>query len=298
MTTIAWDAANEILATELAGSRSVIARVNPLTRTQRQLWSGEETIYARGFAGLAPGDEGLSVSRDGKLSATIRQSLTAPPEIALGQIGALHDVTDVNAGLRHLTGRARSLNWKSDAFTVQGWLIFPPAVQAGKTYPIVTVVHGGPAYAHYAMFPSGATAFAAVLAARGNIVFEPNPRGSYGQGEAFTRANVKDFGYGDLRDILAGLDAVGTTVHVDPKRVGIFGWSYGGYMTMWAVTQTDRFKAAVAGAGVSDWLSYYGTNDIDTWMIPYFGASVYDDPAVYAKQLADRLHQAASARRR
>jgi dipeptidyl aminopeptidase/acylaminoacyl peptidase len=70
---------------------------------------------------------------------------------------------------------------------------------------------------------------------------------------------------------------------VDPARLGIAGWSYGGYMTMWALTQTNRFKAAVAGAGLSDWLSYYGTNNIDTWMIPYFGASVYDDPKVYER---------------
>ena len=73
---------------------------------------------------------------------------------------------------------------------------------------------------------------------------------------------------------------------VDPNRVGLTGWSYGGFMTMFAVTQTQRFKAAVAGAGISDWLSYYGENSIDQWMIPYFGASVYDDPAVYAKSSA------------
>ncbi len=166
---------------------------------------------------------------------------------------------------------------------MQGWLIFPPHAKPGARYPIVTLIHGGPAYAHYALFPYGAQAFQAALAARGYIVFEPNPRGSYGQGEAFTRANVKDFGYGDLRDILSGLDAVSQTIPVDPNRIGITGWSYGGYMTMWAITQTHRFKAAVSGAGLSDWLSYYGTNDIDTWMIPYFGASVYDDPQVYAK---------------
>ncbi|MGO9228947.1 MAG: alpha/beta hydrolase family protein, partial [Bryobacteraceae bacterium] len=71
-----------------------------------------------------------------------------------------------------------------------------------------------------------------------------------------------------------------------PGRVGITGWSYGGFMTMFAVTQTQRFKAAVAGAGISDWQSYYGENSIDQWMIPYFGASVYDDPAVYAKSSA------------
>ena len=70
---------------------------------------------------------------------------------------------------------------------------------------------------------------------------------------------------------------------VDPEKLGITGWSYGGYMTRWAVTQTHRFHAAVAGAGLANWLSYYGQNQIDKWMIPFFGSSVYDDPAVYAK---------------
>jgi dipeptidyl aminopeptidase/acylaminoacyl peptidase len=284
VTTIAWNgSSSKILATELAGDRMVIASIDADAKTQRQLWSGLQTVYASGFAGLAPGDVGVSLSRDGKLAATIRQSITSPPEIAIGALGAMHDVTSANAHVRKLTGAARSLTWVSEGTSVQGWLIFPPDVKAGVRYPIVTYIHGGPAFAHYAVYPSGPFAFQAALAARGYIVFEPNPRGSYGAGELFTRANVKDFGYGDLRDILSGLDAVGQTIPVDPKRVGIFGWSYGGYMTMWAATQTGRFKAAVAGAGVSDWLSYYGTNEIDTWMLPYFGSSVYDDPAVYAK---------------
>jgi len=120
----------------------------------------------------------------------------------------------------------------------------------------------------------------------GYFVLQPNPRGSYGQGEAFAQANRKDFGYGDLRDILAGVDTALAQYSIDPARVGLTGWSYGGFMTMFAVTQTHRFKAAVAGAGISDWLSYYGENSIDQWMIPYFGASVYDDPAVYAKSSA------------
>jgi dipeptidyl aminopeptidase/acylaminoacyl peptidase len=284
VTTIAWSGSpNRILATELAGDRMLIASIDADAKSQKQLWSGVQTIYASGFAGLAPGDEGVSVSRDGKVAATIRQSITAPPEIAIGALGAMHDVTSANARVRRLTGTARSVTWTSEGTSVQGWLIFPPDAKAGVRYPIVTYIHGGPAFAHYPLYPSGPFAFQATLAARGYIVFEPNPRGSYGAGESFTRANVKDFGGGDLRDILSGLDAVGQTIPVDPKRVGIFGWSYGGYMSMWAVTQTNRFKAAVSGAGLSDWLSYYGTNEIDTWMIPYFGASVYDDPAVYAK---------------
>jgi dipeptidyl aminopeptidase/acylaminoacyl peptidase len=117
-------------------------------------------------------------------------------------------------------------------------------------------------------------------------VLEPNPRGSFGQGEEFTQANRGDFGYGDLRDILAGVDKAEAVYSIDPNRVGLTGWSYGGFMAMFAVTQTQRFKAAVAGAGISDWQSYYGENSIDQWMTPYFGATVYDNPAVYARSSA------------
>lgn len=102
-------------------------------------------------------------------------------------------------------------------------------------------------------------------------------------GEAFTQANVKDFGGGDLRDIMAGVDQVIRELPVDSRRLGIQGWSYGGYMTMWTESQTPRFAAAIAGAGIANWLSYYGQNSIDQWMLPYFGASVYDDSAVYAR---------------
>jgi dipeptidyl aminopeptidase/acylaminoacyl peptidase len=87
-----------------------------------------------------------------------------------------------------------------------------------------------------------------------------------------------------LRDILAGVETVLTKGPVDAGRIGITGWSYGGFMTRWAVTQTNRFHAAVAGAGISDWLSYYGENSIDEWMIPYFGASVYDNPQIYRSE--------------
>ena len=122
-----------------------------------------------------------------------------------------------------------------------------------------------------------------MLLEHGYALFMPNPRGSFGQGEAFTAANVRDFGYGDLRDILSGVDAVAAMAPIDSEKIGITGHSYGGYMTMWAVTQSNRFKAAVAGAGISNWQSYYGENGIDEWLIPYFGASVYQDPAIYAK---------------
>jgi dipeptidyl aminopeptidase/acylaminoacyl peptidase len=282
--TITWNAsATRIVATEFAAGDEVLAAIDVDSKSQRELWRAPQMIWANCLLGLTPGDAGISLSKNGAYSAVIRQSYTSPPEVETGPTGKWKPITRANAGVKPITGKARNVFWKSDGFSVQGMLIEPPSVAQGKRYPLVVEVHGGPAYAHYPLFPAHPDSFDALLASQGYFVLKPNPRGSYGQGEAFTHANVKDFGYGDLRDILSGVNTAQKTAPIDPERVGITGWSYGGYMTMWALTQTDRFKAAVAGAGLSDWLSYYGTNNIDTWMIPYFGASVYDDPKVYER---------------
>ncbi len=167
-----------------------------------------------------------------------------------------------------------------EVFHVQGWLTYPKDYDAKKKYPLIVEVHGGPSAS------AGARWGQNTWAELGYFVFAPNPRGSFGQGEKFTAANMKDFGYGDLRDITSGMDAVEKKVSIDKNREGLTGWSYGGFMTMFGVTQTTRFRAAVAGAGISDWQSYYGENSIDQWMVPFFGATVYDDPAVYAKSSA------------
>ena len=190
-----------------------------------------------------------------------------------------------NDGLDRAWGKTVSLNWENEGFHVQGWLMLPKEYDPAKKYPLIVDVHGGPAAAALARWNGGGMNEAA-FSALGYFVLQPNPRGSFGQGEQFAQANRKDFGYGDLRDILAGVDRVVAQYPIDPDRVGIMGWSYGGFMSMFAVTQTHRFKAAVAGAGISNWQSYYGENSIDQWMTPYFGASVYDDPAVYAKSSA------------
>ena len=125
----------------------------------------------------------------------------------------------------------------------------PPAkVESGRKYPLVMLIHGGPSGITTSEWPASfgmSRAIIAALSVRGYYVLLPNPRGSYGQGEDFTRANVKDFGGGDLRDDLAGVDAAIKKYPVDPARLGVTGWSYGGFMTMWTVTQTDRFHAAV-----------------------------------------------------
>jgi dipeptidyl aminopeptidase/acylaminoacyl peptidase len=210
---------------------------------------------------------------------------TRPGAVMTPGLEGVAQLSHWNDGVERGWGKSISLEWKSDNFRVQGWLTLPLHYDPAKKYPLIVMVHGGPASAvvgHWGGGGLGAASFSAL----GYFVLEPNPRGSFGQGEEFVQANRKDFGYGDLRDILAGVDRVEAQYPVDPGRVGLTGWSYGGFMTMFAVTQTGRFKAAVAGAGISDWQSYYGENSIDQWMTPYFGASVYDDPAVYAKSSA------------
>ncbi|HEV2710765.1 MAG TPA: S9 family peptidase [Edaphobacter sp.] len=217
--------------------------------------------------------------------ALVRTSFEKAPEVWVGPIDHLKQITHLNDNLKPLWGKSENIDWTNEGFKVQGWLLYPANYDPAKKYPLLVYVHGGPSAAVTPRWPSagyGGVPFSAL----GYFVFMPNPRGSFGQGEKFAQANIKDFGYGDLRDTLAGIDLLEKRLPINKSREGITGWSYGGFMTMFAVTQTTRFKAAVAGAGISDWKSYYGENSIDQWMIPFFGKSVYDDPAVYAKSSA------------
>jgi dipeptidyl aminopeptidase/acylaminoacyl peptidase len=226
----------------------------------------------------------LSLSREHTI-ALVRSSFEHPPEVWAGSPGSLKQITHLNDALKPAWGKSEDVQWTNEGFKVQGWLLYPANYDPSKKYPLIVSIHGGPSSAvipHWPNVSYGGVPFSAL----GYFVFMPNPRGSYGQGEKFTQANIKDFGYGDLRDILAGVDVLENRFPIDKNREGLTGWSYGGFMTMFTVTQTTRFRAAVAGAGISDWKSYYGENSIDQWMIPFFGKSVYDDPAVYAKSSA------------
>jgi dipeptidyl aminopeptidase/acylaminoacyl peptidase len=191
-------------------------------------------------------------------------------------------VTSINAALAPGWGRAESVEWNNEGFHVQGWLLYPLNYDPHKHYPMIVYVHGGPSSATLPNWSNNATAYSTF----GYFVLLPNPRGSFGEGERYAQAVRHDMGYGDLRDILAGVDTVEKHLPIDDHRLGLTGWSYGGFMSMFAPTQTMRFRAAVAGAGISDWQSYYGENQIDKWMIPFFGASLYDDPAPYSKSSA------------
>jgi dipeptidyl aminopeptidase/acylaminoacyl peptidase len=272
-----WSAdSSRIIFAGIVDGGSGIARLDVADDKVVELWRGEERVADTDF-GCS-----ISLSADGKSSAVVRQSFTQPAEVWVGAIGAWRQITHRNSGLRQAWGKSVNLHWTTDIGTVQGWLTYPKDFDAAKKYPLVVRVHGGPSWAVMPYWPTPSD-YAMALPSQGYFVLQPNPRGSYGQGEKFTAANVKDFGYGDFRDILAGVDEAIKVAPIDPARLGITGWSYGGYMTMWSVTQTNRFRAAVSGAGLANFLSYYGENKIDQWMIPFMGATVYDAPELYAK---------------
>lgn len=275
-TGLRWRGDNKLLYTEALDGGGAISTLDLKSNEREILWKGSQALHEDGNY------PNLSIAADGVESAAVRSDWQQAPEVSAGRIGDWKPVTSANADQKPQWGKAESVIWQNGPYRVQGWLLYPAAFDPAKRYPMIVEIHGGPSSERSASWPS-AHFDMSVMAAAGYFVFFPNPRGSYGEGEAFTKANVKDFGYGDLQDILAGVDAVEKKLPLDDKRIGVTGWSYGGFMTMWTVTQTARFRAAVAGAGIADWLSYYGENSIDEWMIPFFGESVYDNPAVYAK---------------
>jgi len=276
-TWLSWQPSSRgiVFTAHIDGSSGVLA-VELEKGNVTALWTGGEVIAGEG------GAFGLSIAADHRITALVRHAFDHPPEIWTGAIGKWEQRTRINASAKPSWGEMKDLRWNSDGLPIQGWLLYPRDYDAARRYPMIVSIHGGPASSKRPGWP-GVTFDFSLLSADSYFVFFPNPRGSFGKGLEFTRANFRDFGHGDLRDILAGVDKIIQTLPVDPERLGVVGWSYGGFMTMWTVTQTNRFRAAVAGAGIANWQSYYGQNGIDQWLIPFFGASVYDDPQVYAR---------------
>ena len=268
----------KLMASAIVVDRASLVALEGAVHEVRVLWSAPATAHA------GDGDTGvdIAVSTNGSVMAAAVEDFTRAPALLVGPPRSPRVLSHGNDGIDHALD-VRSLRWHTDAGDVQGWLVGPPTRIAGKQYPLIVHVHGGPSAAVLPLYGRDYSLYTTVAewVGLGYFVLLPNPRGSYGQGEAYTRANIRDFGGGDFRDILAGVDAAENTAPIDDRRLGIHGHSYGCFITMWAVTHTNRFKAAIAGAGLSNWISYYGENGIDTWMLPFFGASMYDDPAAY-----------------
>ena len=185
-------------------------------------------------------------------------------------------------------GRTERINWtSSDGLDVEGLLTYPTGYESGQRVPLLVIVHGGPTGVFQQRFIANRGAYPiATFASRGYAVLRCNPRGSSGYGKDFRFANYDDWGFGDYQDIMTGVDHVIDIGVADADRMGIMGWSYGGYMTSWVITQTDRFKVASVGAGVTNLMSFNGTADIPGFVPDYFHGDSWENLDAYVKHSA------------
>jgi dipeptidyl aminopeptidase/acylaminoacyl peptidase len=262
------------------------------TRTTSQLFSvasaGGTPKQLTNVKGIM---SGASFSRDRSMFATAFQDVQHPSDIHVASTtnaAALVKITDHNPQVAQMAlGKSEIVHWKSkDGMDIDGLLVYPVDYQPGKRYPMVAEIHGGPAGSWTEGFPGSWGDAAHVWAGRGWAVFFPNPRGSSSYGEKFLRANIKDWGGGDFRDIQTGIDNLIAKGIADSTKLAQSGWSYGGYMTAWTLTQTNRFKAVMVGAGLTNMASMYGTNDIPRTIDGYFEAEPWNDAAQYSAKSA------------
>jgi dipeptidyl aminopeptidase/acylaminoacyl peptidase len=199
-------------------------------------------------------------------------------------------VTDMHAEVAMPDmGRTELLTWRSQdgRFEIEGLLTYPAGYRVGQRVPLILNVHGGPSGVFSQSFTGApSTYMIQTFAQRGYAVLRPNPRGSTGYGRDFRFANVADWGYGDMDDLMAGVDHVIDMGVGDPDRLLLMGWSYGGYMTSFAVTRTDRFKAASMGAGLPNLVSMVTTTDIQDYLAEHMGAEFWDDYETYERHSA------------
>ena len=219
-----------------------------------------------------------SLARDGTLSY-LAGGPTEPDEVfVLDSDGCEDPLTNLNApaaGEFLLAEPERIVFSGADGWEIEGWLMRPPGASRGQRHPTVLAVHGGPS----GMYGYGFSLQFQHLIGEGFAVMYLNPRGSSGYGARFSLAVVEDWGGKDYEDLMAGVDHGIEMGIIDGDRLGVTGWSYGGFMTCWIVTQTDRFGAAVGGACVSDQYSMYGTSDVGFGFTEFStGATPWEDP--------------------
>ncbi len=200
--------------------------------------------------------------------------------------GAAKKLTDMNAqSVGWTAGTFEIVSWKSqDGTLVEGVLHKPADFSPTRKYPLLVVIHGGPTGVSRPIPFASAIYPIDVWVPRDVLVLEPNYRGSAGYGEKFRSLNVRNLGIGDAWDVLSGIDALVARGSVDPAKVGVMGWSQGGYISAFLATHDSaRFKAISVGAGISDWMTYYVNTDIHPFTRQYLKATPWDDPQIYAR---------------
>jgi dipeptidyl aminopeptidase/acylaminoacyl peptidase len=222
-------------------------------------------------------NSGLSVDAERTLVVQSHATPLVTGEVATFDLrsGKTSVVTNLNGDLFAETpvGTVEKASIERGGEEIDFWITFPPGFDDTSTYPVVLDIHGGP----HGSFGYGFDKIAAILANSGFIVVSPNPRGSGTYGRPFAHLVRGDWGYGDWEDVQAALDSVLERPYADADRTAIMGYSYGGFMTSWAIGRTNRFKAAVCGAPVFDLESFYGTSDIGhVWGAYQWGGELPD----------------------
>ncbi|MCY7346785.1 MAG: S9 family peptidase [Pyrinomonadaceae bacterium] len=233
----------------------------------------------------------VSLNRAGTMMAFVKQNYQTAPEAFVSKIDKFAPVQISRANTdapKMPLGKTEVIRWKSkDGREIEGLLTYPVNYRAGTKVPLILNVHGGPAGVFQQNYIAGRGSYPiAAFASKGYAILRPNPRGSSGYGTEFRRANIKDWGGRDFEDLMTGVDKTIEMGVADANRLGVMGWSYGGFMTSWIVTQTKRFKAASAGAPVTNLMSFNGTADIPAFVPDYFGGQAWENPEIYAKHSA------------
>ncbi len=241
----------------------------------------EEAQYRQITSG--PGQfSGFSLSADASKMAAIHQNFDQAPDIIVSATEDFNPsrLTNINDSYEQTEiAKAEVIRYESfDGKIIEAPLIYPLDYEEGKQYPVLLHVHGGPTGVYRETYVATPGVYPLQkFAAEGYFVLRPNFRGSGGYGKDFRFANVSDWGFGDLQDMKAGLDKLIEEGKVDPDKQAIMGWSYGGYMSSFAITQTDRFKASMVGAGVTNLISMTGTSDIPGFLPDYFESEYWEN---------------------
>jgi acylaminoacyl-peptidase len=183
-----------------------------------------------------------------------------------------------------LKSKKEMISWKSsDDLDIEGVLSLPHDFDKSKKYPLLVVIHGGPTWASFPIQVFNKLYPIEQFVEKGFIVLEPNYRGSSGYGRKFLKANYKNLGIGDYEDVISGVDSLIEKGIVDNNKIGVMGWSQGGYISAFCSTYSDRFKAISVGAGISNWITYYVNTDIHHFTRMYLGDTPWNNEEIYKK---------------
>ena len=269
-----------VLFTETQGVRNVLVGMDLAGKPENLGFPEKGTLSSYGG--------GARLNAAGTHIGVARESLTEPVEAHLFDLKSkkARKFSDAHDSLAlPPLGTTEVIRWKSeDGMEIEGLLTYPVGYERGKRVPLALVIHGGPMGVFTETFIGARGLYPiAAFAAKGYAVLRPNPRGSSGYGFKFRTANMNDWGGGDYEDIMSGVDHVIEMGVVDPNRMAVMGWSYGGFMTSWVIGQTDRFKAACVGAAVTNLWSFTGTSDILDFLPGYFNGEPWENFEGYRK---------------